>query len=225
MALVKNPFMSGQASGKVGSMVAARNRTGPYIRQNGKPVQPRTSTQQSVRYTFIKLSNGFLNLTNSQQDQWEDFANNYTVPNRLGDAVNLTAINWYIALNSRLDRINEGPLTTPPLNPEASFTPYVSIAQTAAGNPITIGIGTTGTATQAVWVYGTNALLKSRNFKAGSMRLLSIFTGLSQAVDKTLIAALDLTMDGPKYQFEAIAVDSSGRATSPLRFDVLPIDT
>lgn len=225
MALVKNPFYSGQASGKVGSLVASRNRNGAYIRQNAKPVRPNTPTQTLRKYEFVQASNAFLQLSTTHVDEWNDFSDNYTVPNKLGDATRITGRNWFIGLNSRILALGVSVALSPPLNPEPTFLPNVSVAQTAAGNAITAGISVSLPAGSSLWVYGTNALTKTRRFKSGSMRLLTIFQTLTVAVNKTLIASANLVMDTSSYQFETRSVDAQGRATAPLRFTVFPVDT
>jgi len=222
MALVINPFQSGQASGKVGSLVAGRNRTGAYIRQNAKPVQPRTPTQTLVRYDFTRVSDAFLNLSTARIDAWNDFADNYTIPNRLGQSTTNSGRNWFIAFTSRLFRLGVSQVLDPPLSPEPSYLPFVSIAQTDAAGPINLGVGTSGTANQSIWVYGTNNLLRSRRFKAGSMRLLSIYQALTLSVNVSIVSASALSFGDSSRQFETRSVDEFGRATAPLRFTVYP---
>jgi hypothetical protein len=222
MALVKNPFYSGEASGQVGALVAARNRTGPYIRQNAKPVQPRTPTQTKQRYDFVGVSNEFLNLSTTRVEAWNDFANNYTVTNRLGDSTRIIGRNWFIALNSRLLRGNVSVVYEPPLNPEPTFLPGVSLGQTASGESIVVGLNASLTGNNRLWVYGTGALTKTRRFKSGSMRLLTIFQTMSAVYNYTLIDSTDLVFDNSSYQFETRSVDANGRATAPLRFTVFP---
>jgi hypothetical protein len=222
MALVINPFQSGQASGKVGSLVAGRNRTGAYIRQNAKPVQPRTPTQTLVRYDFTRVSEAFINLSTARIDAWNDFADNYTIPNRLGQATTNSGRNWFIAFTSRLFRLGVSVVLDPPLSPEPSYLPFVSIAQTSAAGPINLGVGTTGTANQSIWVYGTGNLLRSRRFKAGSMRLLSIYQAITQAINVSIVSASALSFGDSSRQFETRSVDEFGRSTAPLRFTVYP---
>lgn len=222
MALTINPFHSGQASGKVGSLVAGRNRTGAYIRQNAKPVQPRTPTQTLVRYDFTRVSDAFLNLSTTHIDEWNDFGDNYTVPNKLGQATTITGRNWFIALNSRLLRLGVSVALSPPLNPEPSFLPNVSIAQVGASTAINFGTSITLAANQSVWIYATNALLKTRRFKAGSMRLLTLFAAVTKAISIQLKTVLSDQMNESSFQFETRSVDEFGRATAPLRFTVFP---
>ena len=222
MALVINPFQSGQASGKVGSLVAGRNRTGAYIRQNAKPVQPRTPTQTLVRYDFTRVSDAFLNLSTTRIDMWNDFGDNYTIPNRLGQATTNSGRNWFMALNSRLLRLGVSVQLEPPLSPEPAYLPFVSVAQTAGAGPINFGVGTTAGANQAVWIYGTNNLLRTRRFKAGSMRLLTLHQAVTQGINNIIIPAASLSFNDSSVQIETRSVDEYGRATAPLRFTVFP---
>lgn len=222
MALVKNPFQSGEASGKVGSLVASRNRSGAIMRQNAKPVQPRTPSQTGQRYAFTQVSNGFLSLSTTNIEDWNNFGNNYTVPNRLGDASNITGRNWFIGLNSRLLRAGLSMHYSPPLNPEPTFLPNVSLAQTAGGGAINVGFNVSIADGNRLWIYGTNNLTKTRRFKAGSMRLLTIFDTGDSATNYSIRGTSDLSFNDSSVQFETVSVDSDGRATAPLRFTIFP---
>lgn len=223
MALVVDPHNSGMASGSVGSLTASRNRAGAIMRRRVKPVQPRSPAVTKQRYAFTKQNRNFLNLTVAQQTLWDQFGDANPVTNKLGQSIYNTGINWYIALSSRLYRANVSIASSPPINAEPTFLPYVSIAQNSAGEGIKIGFNESFSLANRVWVYGTGALSQSRNFKSKSMRLLTLFNNQVTSANPTLIASP--VQDGTAYQFETRSVDAHGRATAPQRFTVYPVSS
>lgn len=106
-----------EASGSVGGMTYSHNRGGMYTRGRTIPTNPSSSYQQAVRGALAALVNAWQNeLSADQRAGWEAFAANVPVLNRLGDARNLTGLNWYVKSNvQRLakgkTRVDDGPTT------------------------------------------------------------------------------------------------------------------
>lgn len=226
MAKVKNPFLSVDARGSVNGMTASRSRSGQIMKAKSSPVQPRTQSQQSRRYTFARLNRQFQSLTDEQIQAWNDFASNWTVTDKFGDAIKITGLNWFEALNSRLDAIKVSLQSTPPLNPNSTFNAYVSIFQDTAstGN---IYYRFTGTVSLpgnwAVWLgYSSNLPLTSQ-FKKKSLKLREIITTPSFS-NVTLISHSDLSYGDSLRQFEWFGVDDNGRATPRQRVTIYPVN-
>lgn len=223
MALVVDPHNSGMASGSVGSLTASRNRAGAIMRRRAKPVSPRSPSQTFQRYAFAKMNRNFLNLTQAQQTEWDLFGDNNAVTNKLGQTIYNTGINWYTALSTRLFRANVSIASTPPLNANPTFLPYVSISQAAPGGNIICEFDTSFSLANRVWVYGTEALPQSRQFKSNSMRLVTIYKNVLSSA--SLILKSSPVEDGTAYQYETRSVDAHGRATAPQRFTVYPVSS
>lgn len=222
MALVIDPFNSGMASGKVGSQVAARNKSGSYIRRNAKPVNPRSATQTLRRYSFVYVQRQFLSLTPTELNEWVQFAASYTVQNRLGLAVNNQAQNWYISLNTRLYDAGYTLITAPPINPEPTFLPTLTFTQTG-GSAITFSSNLSITGNQSIWINASNNTTRTRIFKSGGMRNVSIYVNnFSLISGATVIPAANLSFGDSARQIEWFAVDESGRATAPVRTTIYP---
>lgn len=99
--LWRGPHGGGAASGKFGTMVAAHNRAGQYIRARTTPTNPRTAQQSAVRNAIRSLAARWTStLTQFQRDQWEVYAGNVARVNRLGDGFFSAGITWYMGNNA-----------------------------------------------------------------------------------------------------------------------------
>jgi len=152
-----------QASGAFGGLVASRNRGGPYLRARAMPVNPGTSSQQTVRAAVASLSNMFRTLTTAERQGWEDYAANVPKVDRLGEARNLSAINQFIRSNvPRYALIGAASISrTAPLVYNTGATPYFnSIAATYyAANSLKLAISCTTSDAPAVTITGDKILV------------------------------------------------------------------
>lgn len=90
MILKPGPLIS-EGSGKVGGVVMARNRGGLYLRAWANPLNPNSPLQQEVRAGMayiMSIWNSALMATH--RDEWELYAANTPMLNRLGDTIYLT---------------------------------------------------------------------------------------------------------------------------------------
>lgn len=99
MALTKFT-MTAAMSGKMGGVVFAHNRAGPYVRALTTPVNPNTQYQQEVRSIMGALSAYWgETLTQAQRDLWDLYAFNVPMINRLGDPINVGGIGMFQRTN------------------------------------------------------------------------------------------------------------------------------
>lgn len=133
MALI-NPSMLGEVRGSIGGATFSRNRSGAYIRKRATPINPNTERQADARNRMTDLSIRWtLTLTQAQRDAWDEYAANVPSSNKLGDAINLTGQNWYVASNALrlqagLARVDAAPIVFQrALTPEG-FAPTASEA-------------------------------------------------------------------------------------------------
>lgn len=95
------PALTGPMSGKLGGMVASRNRGGQYFRRKAVPVNPDTGRQSEVRSNFATLISMWNNeLTQSQRNSWIQWAANTPRIDSLGQTHILTGQNAFIGSNS-----------------------------------------------------------------------------------------------------------------------------
>jgi len=222
MAKVKNPFLSVDARGSVNGMVASRSRSGQIMKAKASPVQPRTQAQQTVRYNFAKLNREFMDLTVTQIGLWQDFAANWTSSDVFGDSIKHTALNWFEAFNSYMQRQNLTLLTEPPLVPNTDFNAYISIYQDAS-SPGNIFYKFTGNVSLpgnwAIWLGYSSNLPNTSNFKKGSLKFRQLINNYT-TTQVTLLAASALSFDDSLRQFEWKGTDDYGRATPVQRVTI-----
>lgn len=107
-----------QASGSIGGTTYAHNRGGLYRRARSIPVNPNTAAQQAARNNVTALVAAWAGvLTQLQRDQWENYAANNPVTDKLGDPLVLTGQQMYVRCNSvRLrggaTRVDDGPVVS-----------------------------------------------------------------------------------------------------------------
>lgn len=129
-----------QASGSLGGITASRNKGGMYFRSRAIPTDPGTSFQLAMRNIMGNLATRWLGtLTAAQRLAWETYAANVTVPNALGEQIQLSGINHYLRSNApriqsgatRIDAapttFNLGEFTHPVASAASSGTGVVSI--------------------------------------------------------------------------------------------------
>jgi hypothetical protein len=79
------PSFVGPASGKLGTLVASRNRGGPYLRaHNPAPADPNTAEQILTRSAMAYCTAQWQALTGAQRAAWKAFSLSFPRPNRLG---------------------------------------------------------------------------------------------------------------------------------------------
>lgn len=126
--------------GKIGGQVAARNRSGAYLRNKVTPNNPNTGFQQSARTALAGLSSAWKNLTEAQRDAWNAAVGSWENTNVFGDNVIPTGKNLFTQLNIVRRNLGGGLLNTPP---EKGSLPQISEVEVeydvGAGNTMTVG--------------------------------------------------------------------------------------
>jgi len=90
-----------QASGSIGGMTLAHNAGGMYIRARAIPVDPGSTNQLGVRNALTTLTNAWTEqLSLAERNSWNLYASNVPITNPLGDTVNISGQNWFIAANT-----------------------------------------------------------------------------------------------------------------------------
>lgn len=109
------PIVGADGSGKVGGVVASRNRWGSYFRAKVTPVNPNSTRQQAVRALFAQCVNYWTStLTASERLAWENYGANTPKTDGLGNVMYLTGQNQFIRSNVARMQANLGMVTTAP---------------------------------------------------------------------------------------------------------------
>lgn len=87
-------------SGSMGGATASRNKGGQYFRRRAIPTNPSSTRQQVLRNGLAGLTQAWSNtLTSPQRASWVTYAANVPTTDALGQTINLSGINWYVAAN------------------------------------------------------------------------------------------------------------------------------
>lgn len=119
------------ASGSMNGVTASRNRGGQYFRRRAVPVNPNTSAQQSARAALSTLTTAWgTELTESQRQGWNEYAQVVPVTNTLGESIKLSGQQMFIRGNQI--RVNDPEVEVaydaPTIMNRGSFTPIVVTA-------------------------------------------------------------------------------------------------
>lgn len=113
--LVKLGPIIGDASGRLGTVIAARNRGGAYLRNGTKPLVSTTAYALAAKALLASLSQDWQALTAAQRASWEAWADSHQVINRLGEPRTLTGHQAYIKLNAIIDNAGGTTISVPPV--------------------------------------------------------------------------------------------------------------
>lgn len=113
--LVKLGPIIGDASGRLGTVIASRNRGGAYLRNGTKPLVSTTSYALAAKALLTSLSQDWQGLTAAQRASWSAWAESHPVINRLGESRNLTGSQAYVQINSIISNASGTVVSVPPL--------------------------------------------------------------------------------------------------------------
>lgn len=95
----KSPVYT-QVSGSIGGLTYAQNAGGLYSRARAIPVNPNTPLQQQARDALKAAASYWTNtLTAQQRADWDAFAVENPVIDRLGSPITVSGQNWFIRTN------------------------------------------------------------------------------------------------------------------------------
>lgn len=128
-------FKSGlvtQVSGSVGGITGSRNKGGFYLKARSVPTNPATPSQVAARLRFQTHSAAWTNLlTEAQRVAWNDYAEQLSWTNPLGDAIQLSGQNVFVGSNSVLE---QGGLATLTAAPAITSQPALDVEYTGVSD-------------------------------------------------------------------------------------------
>lgn len=126
----------GNLSGSIGANTFSHNAGGPYVRRRAVPTNDTSIRRAAVRAFLSSISATWQSLTAGQRATWTVYSANHTVLNRLGVAIKLGPLAWYVSMNSRLADIGASPTPSAPVT--ATPTAYISAAIAVVANIATV---------------------------------------------------------------------------------------
>ena len=220
MALVKyGPFA--QLSGSINGWVYSHNRAGAYIRNRSLVTNPNTSFQVEARGNFRDAVDAWTNnLSDTSRGEWETYAANTPVLNRLGDPILLSGQQMFIRSYQAIAMVGgDAPTGAPAIFDLGTFTVPTITADASAGE---LSIAFNNGDAWAVAEGGFLSIKQSRpqnetiNFFRGPWRFVGSVAGaLIPPASPATIPALFLPLTaGQKLFFEVRAIDADFRVTN-----------
>ncbi len=220
-------LMVGAASGKLGSVVASHNKGGQYLRARVTPTGAvPTPYQSAVRNALSSLAAAWSSdLDPDQRSGWETYALNVTGTNRLGDSIQLSGINWYIACNTPrlqagLDRVDDAPTTYD--RGSISMVPTIPLLNDTEGH---VEYGVTLTAPANVLIYEGRPFSSGRSKYFGSMRLAKVQDITAGVTGNTFVPAFLIGSSNNQDAFDLVISYDDGRLSTPFRVTFPPVGT
>lgn len=208
----------GAASGKMGSMVASHNKGGQYLRARVTPSGAVASpAQATVRNSLAALAAAWgTELSAEQRSAWEDYALNVPGSNALGDSIQLSGQNWYIACNvprlqASLARVDDAPTTFDRGTPSL---PGLFITQGDSSG--TIGFGSSLTMTGNYLLYQGRPYNIGRNKYYGSYQLVTTASLAAGATGFNFTSAFPIDSGVSQQAYRLQFTRDDGRLSTPL---------
>lgn len=225
--LWRGPFGGGAAAGAQGSTVASHNRFGQYLRARTTPTNPATTQQQAVRNAVKNLTAAYQStLTANQRTAWQTYANNVTTTNRLGDPVNLTALNMYARNNTPRQQaaqttINDAPVV---MNLGSFTTPTITLGAATFNGTLTFAAADAWVATSSsasgMLIYASRQQAPSVNFFKGPYRFAAKANSTTGSATFTLPFIAGPTTNRTFFNLRVAYTD--GRLSSAQQLAVFP---
>jgi hypothetical protein len=213
--------------GSLDGITASRNRSGGYLRNRTKPVNPNTPLQAASRLILGNLSIQWSSvLTQEQRDDWKQWAEALPWTNKLGDPTLLTGQQAYNLVNAPRANVALSIFTDPPSVPTlAENDEGVVVTASAATNDLSIEFAGTGgwpdqdDAGLIVQVGG--GLPIGRNFFNGPFRTAGVILGdgTTAPTSPQVLASPIGIIEGLKYWVRYRVSNGTG---NPSQATVLP---
>lgn len=210
----------GNVLGSIGANTFSHNRGGPYVKRRPYPTNPNSTRQQIMRTILSDLAKAWQTLSDTNKQQWNDWATTHPSKDSLGNAINLTGFNAYMALNSIVRDMGLAAIATPPVADAPTGLATLTVTRTndntvsAAFSPTPLGAG------RRIQLWQTLPSAGDRNDNFAQARVV----GYSTANPATPVA---ITLSHPHplgmtATYYGVVVNSDGQTSPPLKFKLTP---
>lgn len=139
-----------EGSGKIGGHVAAKNKSGAYLRTKSVPVNRQTSAQLERRSSLASISQAWRELTDFQRTAWNATAPDFAKSDIFGDIRQISGFNIYQRLNAIRRLCGQSLLTVPPVLSAVDFETLDAVTITL--DPVYLNIWFNGTVSTSLMV-------------------------------------------------------------------------
>lgn len=123
MAKVRFGTGIAEIRGSVGGSVYSRTHAGAIVRNRVVPVNPNTQAQDDIRTLFALVAANYTNLTPTQRNAWQDFADLVNVSNVFGESYTPTGRQIFQQCNMNLAMVGSFPIADAGSGPGIGFAP------------------------------------------------------------------------------------------------------
>ena len=209
-------------SGKIGGHVAAKNRSGAYLRTKVTPVNLRSTSQVGARTRLSTISIAWRGLLAAQRLQWNNAVSSFSKTDIFGDLRNPSGFNLFQKLNNNLVNAGIVAIDVPPL--PIAVPSLISLTPTqASGGATSLAYTATPTPADVVLIIKATAPISpGKSFVKSEFRQIGQVAeaGASPFVATTAYAAKfgGPGLAGQKVFFEAFYISTvSGQAGQPIQ--------
>jgi len=200
-----------QRSGSKGNTTFSRNKGGAYARSRATPTNPNTNRQQASRTVFGTQASAWNELTQTQRDQWDGYAETHTVKNALGMDIHISGLSWFVKLNSRLADAGIATQDTPP--PTTAMPGLDSLTMTFTdADTLSMAFGGTISGTGAIQLWQTPPGTHGSSPNKNQARLVG-YTGVGPTTPEAMESPFTM-VDTQKSVFFAAVMDSYGQLSA-----------
>jgi len=208
-------------------MVFARNKSGNYIRNRTKPVNPKSPRQEAARTIVSYLADRWhADLSAVQRGLWETYAAAVAMKNKLGETIHLSGFNHYIRSNSVRLSVDLTVLDAAPTTLSLSEKDHTLVCteEDIAGQTFTFtcendGWGANGDPKLFINLYQGQPQLVSRQSYHGPFRQMGVIsTAEGIAGTSTEPAAYSFALN-QKVWFRARVYTTEGRLSEAWQLD------
>lgn len=176
MAKVKFGLVVTDARNKLGGHVFSKNRAGAYLRTLVTPVNPRSSTQTSVRALFGQISKAWSELTETQRNAWRSAVDSWKRTDVFGDLKRPDGKALHQRLNQQAQVVGYPVILTPSEPSEvasaiATGSKIVLSATSLSFSPVSTSANST------IQVFATPQLSQGTQFVKDKLRVVYFATG------------------------------------------------
>ena len=137
MANIRFSAAIADARGSVGGVTFTRGKGGAVLRTRIKPTNPRALNQRLAQARLVYVTEQWSGaLIAAQRSAWQQYADNTTWTNKLGDVIQLGGLAAYVRLNTVLLRTGEALRQDAPTAYGHAVTPVFTILADGADNGV-----------------------------------------------------------------------------------------
>lgn len=213
----------GSPSGSLGAMTYSHNRYGYYVRSRSVPTNPNTARQQAVRSQLQALSEYWGgSLSAAERAAWNLYADNVPVVDALGQAINLSGINWFVGNNASilqagLPQVDAAPVIFSRAETDPTMAAAISEATQQISVAFDTGLDWVGEDDAGMLIYMSIPQSPGRTFLPPQYRYAGVIAGDSVAppASPQVIAVPFACVETQGCLVKAVIVRADGRTSAP----------